>query len=240
MARTAVGYVRCSTAKQEESGLGLESQLEKVRAFCVVKGWELVHVYEEPGVSAGKPLADRPEGAKLLARVRKEKCAVVVAKLDRLFRNVADASATINEFAKQNIELAAIAEGFDMSSLYGRAMAQMASVFAELERGMIRERTRAAVQVKKSRGERVSGLAPYGWTFVGTGVFKTKFGETKETLQLEPLPSEQETLTLIRLWHSNGIGFEGIAKTLNSTNTPTKTGTLWTRATVRQILRRAG
>jgi DNA invertase Pin-like site-specific DNA recombinase len=84
---------------------------------------------------------------------------VVVAKLDRLFRSVADAANVIAEFDKKGIELIAIAEGFDMTTPYGRAMAQMASVFAELERAMIRERTRSAMSVKRSRGERISGYA---------------------------------------------------------------------------------
>jgi DNA invertase Pin-like site-specific DNA recombinase len=52
-----------------------------------------------------------------------------------------------------------------MTSPYGRAMAQMSSVFAELERAMIRERTRNAMNVKRSRDERISGYAPYGWNF---------------------------------------------------------------------------
>jgi DNA invertase Pin-like site-specific DNA recombinase len=53
----------------------------------------------------------------------------------------------------------------DITTPYGRAMAQMASVFAELERAMIKERTRRAMSVKRSRGERISGHAPFGWDF---------------------------------------------------------------------------
>jgi DNA invertase Pin-like site-specific DNA recombinase len=76
---------------------------------------------------------------------------------------VADAAQTIAEFDRLGIELVAIAEGFDMTNPYGRAMAQMASVFAELERAMIRERTRAALKVKRDRRERISRHAPVGW-----------------------------------------------------------------------------
>ena len=67
-----------------------------------------------------------------------------------------------DQFDKRGIQLVDIAENFDMTSPYGRAMAQMASVFAELERATIRERTRSAMNVKRSRGERISGHAPYG------------------------------------------------------------------------------
>src|SRR6516225_2547985 len=83
------------------------------------------------------------------------------AELDRLFRSVADAANVIAEFDKKGIQLVSIGEGFDMTHAYGRAMAQMASVFAELERAMIRDRTRAAMKVKRGRKERISGHAPY-------------------------------------------------------------------------------
>src|SRR5207302_10212473 len=106
--------------------------------------------------SGGKPLESRPAGAKLLATARKSKPIVVVAKLDRLFRSVADAATVIADFDRKGIQLVAVAEGFDMTNPYGRAMAQMASVFAELERAMIRERTKSAMSVKRSRAERMS------------------------------------------------------------------------------------
>jgi DNA invertase Pin-like site-specific DNA recombinase len=107
-----------------------------------MKGLSLVTIFEDAGVSGGKALATRPAGTRLLAAARKNKPVLVVAKFDRLFRSVADAAQTIADFDKKGIELVAIAESFDMTSPYGRAMAQMASVFAELERAMIRERTR--------------------------------------------------------------------------------------------------
>src|SRR5262249_56699424 len=118
----------------------------------------------------GKPLATRPAGSLLLAAVKKRKAIVIVAKLDRLFRSVADAATVIADFDKKGIQLVAIAEAFDMTSPYGRAMAQMASVFAELERAMIRERTRSAIRVKRTRGERISRHPPFGWVFGGEGI----------------------------------------------------------------------
>jgi hypothetical protein len=98
----------------------------------------------------GTLLASRPAGSKLLAAAKKSKAVVVVAKLDRLFRSVADAASVIDEFDKKGIQLVAISESFDMTSPFGRAMAQMASVFAELERAMIRERTRSAGECRQT------------------------------------------------------------------------------------------
>src|SRR6516225_9200720 len=163
--RNARGYVRVSTDEQAERGLGLEAQRQRIRAYCEMKGLRLTTMFEDPGLSGGKPLGSRSAGGRLLAEARKTKPVVVVAKLDRLFRSVADAAQTITSFDRYGIELVAISEGFDMTNPYGRAMAQMASVFAELERAMIRERTRAAMIVKRGRNDRISGHAPFGWDF---------------------------------------------------------------------------
>ena len=158
--KDAISYIRVSSEEQADSGLGLEAQRQRIAAYCAMKGLHLAEVFEDPGISAGKPLASRPAGCKLLAAAKKGNAVVVVAKLDRLFRSVADAANVIAEFDKKGIQLVSIGEGFDMTHAYGRAMAQMASVFAELERAMIRERTRSAMSVKRSRGERISGHAP--------------------------------------------------------------------------------
>jgi DNA invertase Pin-like site-specific DNA recombinase len=163
--RYAISYIRVSSEEQADSGLGLEAQRQRIAAYCDMKGLRLVEVFEDPGISGDKPLASRPAGRRLLTAVNKYKSIVVVAKLDRLFRSVADAATIIADFDKKNMQLVAIAEGFDTTNPYGRAKAQMASVFAELEGAMIRERTRNAMSVKRSRGERISGLAPFGWDF---------------------------------------------------------------------------
>ena len=159
--RTAFGYIRVSTEEQADSGLGLEAQRQRIRHYCEMKGLKLGEIYEDPGLSGGKPLASRKAGGQLLVDVRRTKPVVVVARLDRLFRSVADAAQTIVDFDKRGIELVSLAEGFDMTSPWGRAMAQMAAVFAELERSMIRERTRAAMNVKRQRRERISCQEPY-------------------------------------------------------------------------------
>jgi DNA invertase Pin-like site-specific DNA recombinase len=165
-----VGYIRVSSEEQVDSGLGLEAQRQRIRAYCELKGLHLATIFEGAGVSGGKALATRPAGSLLLAEARKSKPVLVVAKFDRLFRSVADAAQTIADFDKKGIELAAIAESFDMSSPYGRAMAQMASVFAELERAMIRERTKAAMNVKRVRNERMSHNVPFGWDEAAGGL----------------------------------------------------------------------
>jgi DNA invertase Pin-like site-specific DNA recombinase len=135
--RTAIGYIRVSSEEQADSGLGLESQRQRIRDYCQMKGLSLVTIFEDAGVSGGKALATRPAGARLLAEMMKCKPVLAVTKFDRLLRLVADAAQTIADFDKKGIELVAIAERFDMTNPHGRAMAQTASVFAELECAII-------------------------------------------------------------------------------------------------------
>jgi DNA invertase Pin-like site-specific DNA recombinase len=73
-----------------------------------------------------------------------------------------------------------------MTNPYGRAMAQMASVFAGSERAMIRERTRSAMSVKRSRGERISGHAPLGWDFGSGGHLVENAREQKVICRMRP------------------------------------------------------
>ncbi len=224
--RTALGYVRVSTDEQAERGLGLEAQRQRIRAYCEMKGLNLTTIFEDPGLSGGKPLGSRSAGGRLLAEARRTHPVVVVARLDRLFRSVADAAQTICEFDRYGIELVAIAEGFDMTNPYGRAMAQMASVFAELERAMIRERTKAAMKVKRGRQERISGHAPFGWDF-GPG------GRLIENAK------EQRAVAWIMKLHKRGESLRGIAKRLNDRGIQPKRAMPWLHSSVLRIVKRA-
>ena len=223
----AICYIRVSSEEQADSGLGLEAQRQRITAYCTMKGLRLAEVFEDPGISGGKPLASRPAGSKLLAAAKKGKVLVIVSKLDRLFRSVADAANVIADFDKKGIQLVAIAEGFDMGSPYGRAMAQMASVFAELERAMIRERTRTAMSVKRSRGERISGHAPFGWDFGSGGL-------------LVKNPREQNGIARMRQFQAEGLSYRGIARRLDSEGILPKRGRRWIHTTVKSILIRNG
>jgi site-specific DNA recombinase len=223
--KEAIGYVRVSSEEQADSGLGLQAQRQRIAAFCAMKELWLADVYEDAGISGGKPLSSRPAGSRLLNAARRGKVVVVVAKLDRLFRSVADAAGVIADFDKKGIELVAIAEGFDMTNPYGRAMAQMASVFAELERAMIRERTKSAMDVKRSRGERISGHAPFGWDFGPDG-------------SLVANAREQLVIARMRRLRAEGLSYRGIAARLDGDGILPKRGRRWIHTTVKSILAR--
>jgi DNA invertase Pin-like site-specific DNA recombinase len=113
-----------------------------------------------------------------------------------------------------------------MTNPYGRAMAQMASVFAELERAMIRERTRAAMKVKRGRRERISGHAPFGWDFGPKG-------------KLVDDAKDQKTVAWILKLHRQGESLRDIPKWLNDRGIEPKRATQWLHSSVLLIVKRA-
>src|SRR5262249_5596053 len=93
-----LGYTRVSSDEQAASGLGLEAQRQRILDYCGLKQLGPAEIFEDAGVSGGKPLGTRPAGARLLAQAHKGEAVVIVAKLDRVFRSTADAATTIADF----------------------------------------------------------------------------------------------------------------------------------------------
>ncbi len=122
----AIGYTRCSTHEQADSGLGLDAQAERVRAYCAMKGLEVVDLITDAGESGGKPLGKRPGGERLLAAIRQRKAgAVVMLKLDRMFRNAGDCLTTVETWEKAGVSLHVADLGgnaIDTTSAAGRFM----------------------------------------------------------------------------------------------------------------------
>lgn len=146
---TFVAYYRVSTARQGMSGLGLEAQQEAVRRYLEPKGARIVAEFTE--VESGKR-SDRPMLAKALHTCRLHGSRLIVAKLDRLSRNVA--------FLSNLLESGVDPVFVDLPNLdgpQGRFMLQSMAAVAELEAGMISTRTKAALAAAKARGVTLGG-----------------------------------------------------------------------------------
>lgn len=152
---TAVGYIRVSTDEQADSGAGLAAQRTTIEAECARRGWTLVAVFEDAGVS-GKSLDGRPELAEALAAVETGQAAsLVVAKLDRLSRSVQDAAGLLDRAQRAGWSLVAADLGVDTSTPAGEAMANVMATFGQLERRLIGQRTREALAAKRAAGVRL-------------------------------------------------------------------------------------
>ena len=180
MAR-AVCYIRVSTQEQANTGVSLAPQEERLRAYCTMQGLEVAAVVREEGVSGSKPLGSRPGGAEVLRMVaRREVSHVVALKLDRLFRNAADALAQTEAWDKAGVGLHLVDMGgqsLNTSSAMGRMMLTMMAGFAEFERALIAERTASALAHKKAHRQayapRRSGLTETEPTSYRTTVSRT-------------------------------------------------------------------
>jgi DNA invertase Pin-like site-specific DNA recombinase len=98
----AYGYVRVSTAEQASNDDSLDTQKQQITGYAMMKGWEIAQFFVEGGVSGSVPLAERPEGQRLLAGASKGDV-IITSRLDRAFRSAADALATLEELKADGV-----------------------------------------------------------------------------------------------------------------------------------------
>ena len=221
----AIGYIRVSTEQQAVEGVSLLAQREKIEAYCKLQGLNLTEIIEDQAVSGSVPLADRPGGLQIAASLRKHKARHVVAlKLDRLFRDAADALTQTRLWDDAGIGLHLIdigGQSINTSTAMGRMFLTMMSGFAELERNLIAERTSIALQSKKARREVYSAL-PLG--------FEAANG------MLVPVDEEQRIIAEIMGMRASGMTLMAIADKLNQRGIVGKRGGQYYARTIKNIL----
>jgi DNA invertase Pin-like site-specific DNA recombinase len=151
--RPAIGYIRVSTAKQGRSGLGLEAQQEALRRFAEAEGYNFAETFRD--VESAKHDEDRRPALKAaIERARKEGAPIIVAKLDRLSRDVH----YISGLMKHRVPFIVTELGADTDPF----LLHLYAALAEKERKMIGERTKAAMAAAKARGVQIGGLRSKG------------------------------------------------------------------------------
>jgi DNA invertase Pin-like site-specific DNA recombinase len=206
-----IAYFRVSTDRQGRSGLGLEAQKEAVRHYLASIDGILIAEYTE--VETGKR-NDRPELQKALTTCRRQKAKLVIARLDRLSRNVAFIAAMMDS----GVEFVACDNPHAT-----RLTLHILAAVAEHEREAIATRTKAALQAAKSRGIR---LGRYGADYLSQA---NKAAALERATQLEPLVTE---LTAARM-SIRQIGVELTARGI----VPPRGGS-WHPQTIARIVRR--
>ena len=221
----AIAYIRVSTEKQADFGVSLDAQSEKVRAMAVVQGAELVDVIVDAGESA-KSL-NRPGMTRLLAMVDAGTVdTVIISKLDRLTRSVADLAELLKRFERRGVSLVSVADSLDTRSAAGRLVLNIMVSVSQWEREAIGERTRDAMHHKRANGERV-GTVPFGFRVAADG------------LHLEVDAAEQDILARIRELKTAGFTTRRIADELNRQGFTTRRGTAWRFQYVAEALKAA-
>ncbi|SEL11740.1 recombinase family protein [Ruminococcus albus] len=163
--RTAL-YIRVSTDAQFEEGYSVDAQKEKLAQYCKLKDIENYEFYIDGGWSGSN--IDRPEIKRLITDIKSGKIdAVVVYKLDRLSRSQKDTVFLLEDvFIPNGCAFISLNENFDTSTPYGKAMIGILSVFAQLERENIRERTRMGMYERVKSGLWMGGgRVPFGYDY---------------------------------------------------------------------------
>lgn len=221
----AIGYIRVSTEDQVKEGVSLDNQREKIKTYCKLKDFTLVKIIEDAGISAKN--LKRPGVQKVLELTRKKKVdAVVVYKLDRMFRSTVDALETTKMFDRWGISFHSIQETLDTKSAMGRFFFTLTAALAEMERAIVGERTKAALSHKRSINEKTGGDIPYGFNLTSNGL-------------LVENENEQRVIRLIHRLKGKGHSLREICRKLEQEGYKTKRGkTNWHPETVRTILKR--
>lgn len=218
----AVAYVRVSTEKQADAGVSLEAQQAKLAAYAQLYDLVILETIVDAGLSA-KSL-ERPGLARALGMLRSgEADALVVVKLDRLTRSVADLGELVEEyFGPNGAALLSVGEQIDTRSAAGRLVLNVLASVSQWEREAIGERTAAAMQHKASQGEYTGGGAPYGYQVVAG--------------RLDPVQSEQATIAAARVLRASGLSLRDVAAALAIQGHTSRAGRPFAPAQLQRLL----
>jgi DNA invertase Pin-like site-specific DNA recombinase len=213
-----IAYYRVSTDRQGRSGLGLEAQREAVTGYLNGGNWQLLDEFVE--VESGKRDDNRPQLAAALAACRKHKATLVIAKLDRLARNVAFIANLMDSKAEF------VAVDFPTAN---RLTLHIMAAFAEHEREMISARTKAALAVRKAQGAKLGNRTNLAFAQAKGGA----------TVRREADAFAANVLPVIeRVKATGATSYNAIAKALNERGVKTAKGGTWAAATVRNVMLR--
>lgn len=217
--KRVVSYLRVSTKQQGASGLGIEAQRADVDAFCRDHGCRLIK--EFPEIESGRR-NDRPRLREALARAKASRALLVIARLDRLSRNVA----FIANMLESGVEFVAC----DMPSA-NRAMMQMTAVMAEEEARAISDRTKKALAAAKARGVLLGASNPACRNLTDDARRRGRLSAVvaRRHVRDQTVDAVADEIKALR---AEGHGYALIARSLNSDDYRTATGRRWTPMTV--------
>lgn len=196
-------YIRVSTLEQAKEGYSIGEQEVRLKTYAEAMGFTVTKVYTDPGYSGGN--MDRPALQEMIKKINTTDV-VLVYKLDRLSRSQKDTLFLIEEvFLKNDVNFISMSESFDTSTPFGRAMIGILSVFAQLEREQIRERTimgkEARAKSGKWHGSGGEGRRVRGYNYVDGSLVINEY--------------EAEAIKLIFDEYCKGKGIHSISSIIN-------------------------
>ncbi len=203
----AIGYIRVSTEKQADHGVSVEAQTEKLKAYAMLYDIDLVDLVIEQG--SAKCLQREGLQSALSRLEAGEAEALIVVKLDRLTRSVADLGKLVDTYF-QNFALLSVGEQIDTRSAAGRLVLNVLASVSQWEREVIGERTSAAMQHMRNQNQYTGGKPPYGYDLVD--------GELIEN------ENEQQVIKLVAKYKAAGLSYRKIAAVIDEAGHKSRTG----------------
>lgn len=218
----AIGYTRVSTEDQANEGVSLDAQKAKLEAWAGLNGYDLGEIFTDAGIS-GKRANNRPALQAALKEIQKGD-ALVVYSLSRLARSTRDTLDIADVLERKGADLVSIQEHIDTTTAAGKMVFRMLAVLNEFERDQISERTKAALEYKRSKGEKTGGYVPFGYDLANGHLVENE--------------AEQGIIRLIEKFKHDGESLCAIARNLEAKGLKTKRGqTSWHHQSIRQILK---
>ena len=218
MTKPAIALVRVSTSEQGKSGLGLAAQQEAIQQFAAAEGFDVVEVITE--VASGKlGIDDRAGLRSALAKAKKLKCPVIVAKLDRLSRDVA----FISGLMARGVPFIVAELGVDTDPF----ILHLFAALSEKERKLIGSRTKAALAALKAKGVVLGNR---------TNLLEAQ-AKGQATNAARAAAFKSKVLPTIKQLQAEGRTLDAIATELAERNVATFNGGVWHKSTVSRLLK---
>ncbi len=222
-----IGYIRVSTARQADKGLSLEAQSARVHNFAASKGIDAadVSIHVDSGISGGKQ--SRSKRVALDAALAELKVGdfLVAYSLSRLGRSTKHLIEIVEFVKDAGANLVILDQSIDTSTAAGELLFTMLAGIAQFERTVISERVKSVTETKKNRGEKMGGIAPYGFKSVNNG---------KPVLVKDD--GEQLVITAARQLREAGMSLAKIATELSKRGFKTRKGGAHYAMSVKRML----
>lgn len=216
-----IGYTCLNTISQQPKNLTLADQEKIIRDHIKANDWELVEMYTEV-TESNHGQSQQPKLTEIISTSNTGRFdAIVIARLDRLTRNIRQLNTLISEVCiKNGVELISIEEGLDTRNEGGELTVRIIDIVTKWDTKRISDRTREIIAKKRLKGERV-GHAPFGFTY--------------QNKLLVAVENELKIVQLIREQRDNGNSYHKIAKYLNDRKISSKRGGIWYAETVKTV-----
>lgn len=221
--RSVIGYLRVSSAEQRDAGVSLAAQRAKIEQYAALNDYPIQGIYSDEGQSGTR--TTRAGLQEALQAACQHKGIFVVYSLSRFSRSTTDTLRFTSQLQKAGAELVSISERIDTLSAAGKMVFRVLAVLNEFEADLGSERTKAALEYRRSKNLKNGGYIPYGYS------------ADKNNLLL-PCPSEQPILKAMIKQYEGGKSYTAIAKDLNAAGIPTKLGKRWHSQSVKSIIQR--